>query len=209
MSFQDLEAGRIPAAQRKRGGGAPAGQTASQAVAAGIATFQRRLYCRKQKDLYLWMVKSPGGPSIKFLANLVNVMSFSIISILSDKSIGKEEEGKQVFNKDQKYSNPVRETERRGREHTGGGAGERRAKGSSNENNVNQSRRSTGGSKRGSERFLGEGVRHRNNEVSAKGSGNEREDSTRVREGGWRTGAQRRGGLGFASQREREREGRC
>lgn len=48
MSFQDLEAGRIPAAQRKRGGGAPAGQTASQAVAAGIfqintsvATFQR------------------------------------------------------------------------------------------------------------------------------------------------------------------------
>lgn len=48
MSFQDLEAGRIPAAQMKRGGGAPAGQTASQAVAAGIfqintsvATFQR------------------------------------------------------------------------------------------------------------------------------------------------------------------------
>ncbi|KAJ3688448.1 hypothetical protein LUZ61_017612 [Rhynchospora tenuis] len=48
MSFQDLEAGRIPAAQRKRGNGAPSGQTASQAVAAGIfqintsvSTFQR------------------------------------------------------------------------------------------------------------------------------------------------------------------------
>ncbi|KAJ1695263.1 hypothetical protein LUZ63_011961 [Rhynchospora breviuscula] len=48
MSFQDLEAGRIQAAQRKRGGGAPSGQTASQAVAAGIfqintsvSTFQR------------------------------------------------------------------------------------------------------------------------------------------------------------------------
>ncbi|KAJ4773031.1 Syntaxin related protein [Rhynchospora pubera] len=48
MSFQDLEAGRIQAAQRKRGGGTPSGQTASQAVAAGIfqintsvSTFQR------------------------------------------------------------------------------------------------------------------------------------------------------------------------
>jgi syntaxin 7 len=48
MSFQDLEAGRISAAQRKRGGGALAGQTASQAVASGIfqintsvSTFQR------------------------------------------------------------------------------------------------------------------------------------------------------------------------
>lgn len=48
MSFQDLEAGRISALQRKKGVGASAGQTASQAVAAGIfqintsvSTFQR------------------------------------------------------------------------------------------------------------------------------------------------------------------------
>ncbi|XP_064950764.1 ribosome biogenesis protein BRX1 homolog 1-like [Musa acuminata AAA Group] len=25
--------------------------------------------CRKQKDLYLWMVKCPSGPSVKFLVN--------------------------------------------------------------------------------------------------------------------------------------------
>ncbi|AQK72195.1 Ribosome biogenesis protein BRX1 homolog 1 [Zea mays] len=30
--------------------------------------------CRKQKDLYLWMVKSPGGPSVKFLVNAVHTM---------------------------------------------------------------------------------------------------------------------------------------
>ncbi|KAF8376670.1 hypothetical protein HHK36_031662 [Tetracentron sinense] len=27
--------------------------------------------CRKQKDLYLWMAKSPNGPSVKFLVNAV------------------------------------------------------------------------------------------------------------------------------------------
>ncbi|KAG6487124.1 ribosome biogenesis protein BRX1 homolog 1-like [Zingiber officinale] len=32
------------------------------------------LECRKQKDLYLWMVKSPGGPSVKFLVNAVHTM---------------------------------------------------------------------------------------------------------------------------------------
>jgi hypothetical protein len=31
--------------------------------------FLHVLQCRKQKDLYLWMVKSPGGPSVKFLVN--------------------------------------------------------------------------------------------------------------------------------------------
>ncbi|VAI46426.1 unnamed protein product [Triticum turgidum subsp. durum] len=30
--------------------------------------------CRKQKDLYLWMVKSPAGPSVKFLVNAVHTM---------------------------------------------------------------------------------------------------------------------------------------
>uniref|UniRef100_A0A0D9VHQ4 Brix domain-containing protein n=1 Tax=Leersia perrieri TaxID=77586 RepID=A0A0D9VHQ4_9ORYZ len=30
--------------------------------------------CRKQKDLYLWMVKSSGGPSVKFLVNAVHTM---------------------------------------------------------------------------------------------------------------------------------------
>ncbi|KAH7674089.1 Ribosome biogenesis protein BRX1 protein [Dioscorea alata] len=30
--------------------------------------------CRKQKDLYLWMAKSPGGPSAKFLVNAVHTM---------------------------------------------------------------------------------------------------------------------------------------
>ncbi|KAJ3679740.1 hypothetical protein LUZ60_017751 [Juncus effusus] len=30
--------------------------------------------CRKQKDLYLWMTKSPSGPSIKFLVNAVHTM---------------------------------------------------------------------------------------------------------------------------------------
>uniref|UniRef100_A0A1J3D5L2 Ribosome biogenesis protein BRX1-like protein n=1 Tax=Noccaea caerulescens TaxID=107243 RepID=A0A1J3D5L2_NOCCA len=30
--------------------------------------------CRKHKDLYLWMVKSPGGPSVKFLVNAVHTM---------------------------------------------------------------------------------------------------------------------------------------
>ncbi|KAJ4816709.1 hypothetical protein LUZ62_029275 [Rhynchospora pubera] len=30
--------------------------------------------CRKAKDLYLWMVKSPSGPSIKFLVNAVHTM---------------------------------------------------------------------------------------------------------------------------------------
>lgn len=30
--------------------------------------------CRKQKDLYLWMVKCPNGPSVKFLVNAVHTM---------------------------------------------------------------------------------------------------------------------------------------
>ncbi|URD95172.1 ribosome biogenesis protein BRX1 [Musa troglodytarum] len=30
--------------------------------------------CRKQKDLYLWMVKCPSGPSVKFLVNAVHTM---------------------------------------------------------------------------------------------------------------------------------------
>ncbi|KAJ0965101.1 hypothetical protein J5N97_026239 [Dioscorea zingiberensis] len=30
--------------------------------------------CRKQKDLYLWMAKSPSGPSAKFLVNAVHTM---------------------------------------------------------------------------------------------------------------------------------------
>lgn len=30
--------------------------------------------CRKHKDLYLWMTKSPSGPSIKFLVNAVHTM---------------------------------------------------------------------------------------------------------------------------------------
>ncbi|KAF6155797.1 hypothetical protein GIB67_039128 [Kingdonia uniflora] len=30
--------------------------------------------CRKQKDLYLWMAKSPNGPSVKFLVNAVHTM---------------------------------------------------------------------------------------------------------------------------------------
>ncbi|KAM3226955.1 hypothetical protein ACQJBY_059114 [Aegilops geniculata] len=30
--------------------------------------------CRKQKDLYLWMVKCPAGPSVKFLVNAVHTM---------------------------------------------------------------------------------------------------------------------------------------
>nr|XP_010928454.1 ribosome biogenesis protein BRX1 homolog 2 isoform X2 [Elaeis guineensis] len=30
--------------------------------------------CRKQKDLYLWMAKSPSGPSVKFLVNAVHTM---------------------------------------------------------------------------------------------------------------------------------------
>ncbi|KDO74124.1 hypothetical protein CISIN_1g020495mg [Citrus sinensis] len=30
--------------------------------------------CRKHKDLYLWMAKSPNGPSVKFLVNAVHTM---------------------------------------------------------------------------------------------------------------------------------------
>ncbi|PKA53095.1 hypothetical protein AXF42_Ash019003 [Apostasia shenzhenica] len=30
--------------------------------------------CRKQKDLYLWMTRSPDGPSVKFLVNAVHTM---------------------------------------------------------------------------------------------------------------------------------------
>ncbi|CAH2053634.1 unnamed protein product [Thlaspi arvense] len=30
--------------------------------------------CRKHKDLYMWMVKSPSGPSVKFLVNAVHTM---------------------------------------------------------------------------------------------------------------------------------------
>ncbi|KAJ6770450.1 RIBOSOME BIOGENESIS PROTEIN BRIX [Salix purpurea] len=30
--------------------------------------------CRKHKDLYLWMVKCPSGPSVKFLVNAVHTM---------------------------------------------------------------------------------------------------------------------------------------
>ncbi|CAL9767229.1 unnamed protein product [Musa acuminata subsp. burmannicoides] len=30
--------------------------------------------CRKQKDLYRWMVKCPSGPSVKFLVNAVYTM---------------------------------------------------------------------------------------------------------------------------------------
>ncbi|KAJ6753736.1 RIBOSOME BIOGENESIS PROTEIN BRX1-like protein 2 [Salix purpurea] len=30
--------------------------------------------CRKHKDLYLWMAKSPSGPSVKFLVNAVHTM---------------------------------------------------------------------------------------------------------------------------------------
>ncbi|KAK7407409.1 hypothetical protein VNO78_09311 [Psophocarpus tetragonolobus] len=30
--------------------------------------------CRKQKDLYLWMAKSPNGPSVKFLVGAVHTM---------------------------------------------------------------------------------------------------------------------------------------
>ncbi|XP_021724560.1 ribosome biogenesis protein BRX1 homolog 1-like isoform X2 [Chenopodium quinoa] len=30
--------------------------------------------CRKHKDLYLWMAKSPDGPSVKFLVNAVHTM---------------------------------------------------------------------------------------------------------------------------------------
>ncbi|URD96851.1 ribosome biogenesis protein BRX1 [Musa troglodytarum] len=30
--------------------------------------------CRKQKDLYLWTVKCPSGPSVKFLVNAVHTM---------------------------------------------------------------------------------------------------------------------------------------
>ncbi|XP_047341846.1 ribosome biogenesis protein BRX1 homolog 1-like [Impatiens glandulifera] len=30
--------------------------------------------CRKQRDLYLWMAKSPGGPSVKFIVNAVHTM---------------------------------------------------------------------------------------------------------------------------------------
>ncbi|XP_002986567.2 ribosome biogenesis protein BRX1 homolog 1 [Selaginella moellendorffii] len=31
--------------------------------------------CRKRQDLYLWMTKFPGGPSIKFLVNAVHTMA--------------------------------------------------------------------------------------------------------------------------------------
>ncbi|CAE6013737.1 unnamed protein product [Arabidopsis arenosa] len=33
--------------------------------------------CRKHKDLYMWMVKSPGGPSVKFLVNAAHTMESS------------------------------------------------------------------------------------------------------------------------------------
>ena len=35
--------------------------------------------CRKHKDLYMWMVKSPSGPSVKFLVNAGNFSSTSYI----------------------------------------------------------------------------------------------------------------------------------
>lgn len=41
------------------------------------------LQCRKHKDLYLWMVKSPGGPSVKFLVNAGNVYSLSNFSFIN------------------------------------------------------------------------------------------------------------------------------
>ncbi|KAK8643838.1 hypothetical protein V6N13_013115 [Hibiscus sabdariffa] len=30
--------------------------------------------CRKHQDLYMWMAKSPNGPSVKFLVNAVHTM---------------------------------------------------------------------------------------------------------------------------------------
>ncbi|KAF2284982.1 hypothetical protein GH714_034019 [Hevea brasiliensis] len=36
--------------------------------------FRSKEKCRKHKDLYLWMAKCPGGPSVKFLVNAVHTM---------------------------------------------------------------------------------------------------------------------------------------
>jgi len=34
-----------------------------------LFSFLSLFQCRKHKDLYLWMVKCPSGPSVKFLVN--------------------------------------------------------------------------------------------------------------------------------------------
>ncbi|KAK8918671.1 hypothetical protein KSP39_PZI021611 [Platanthera zijinensis] len=50
------------------------GATINELVELRNCTYCLFFECRKQKDLYLWMARSPNGPSVKFLVNAVYTM---------------------------------------------------------------------------------------------------------------------------------------
>ncbi|KAL0915267.1 hypothetical protein M5K25_015670 [Dendrobium thyrsiflorum] len=50
------------------------GATLNELVEFRNCTYCLFFECRKQKDLYLWMARSPDGPSVKFLVNAVHTM---------------------------------------------------------------------------------------------------------------------------------------
>lgn len=50
------------------------GETLNELVELRNCTYCLFFECRKQKDLYLWMARSPNGPSVKFLVNAVHTM---------------------------------------------------------------------------------------------------------------------------------------
>jgi len=43
-----------------------------------LSFFTYQFQCRKGKDLYLWMAKCPGGPSVKFLVSAGNFLIRSL-----------------------------------------------------------------------------------------------------------------------------------